>query len=491
MKKIGLIAGISFLAGAIFFALTFGFFQETTDKQIELKPSITKANTETTTTIEHPQPKSQNTERIGSALNFAPLVKKLKAAVVKVEAEAKPRRSSSRGDFFDRFFRNDRERVSGTGSGFFISNDGYILTNNHVVADADKIKITDINKNAFDARRIGSDPKTDLALLKIDVKDVPFIQLGDSEALEVGEWVLAIGNPLGQDLSVTSGIVSAKGRQLSGLAEVDYQDFIQTDAAINHGNSGGPLINMEGKAVGITSVILSTSGGSIGIGFAIPSNMARSVLADLKTEGRVIRGYLGIGITEVLDSEAEQYDMPMGGVLIGSVEKNTPANNAGLEKWDLITEVNGKRVRSSMDLRNIIASHKPGDEVSLTIYRGQKKMTFKVKVTEAPDSVKIKSDGDNGQIIDLGMQLRENSSGIAKEYNLPTSKGIVITDVERGGIAHQNGLQPGDIIIGINRTEIESLRQFRRIISQKSGSKVLLAIIRKDDELLIRFSIPN
>jgi len=491
MKKIGLIAGISFLAGAIFFALTFGFFQETTDKQIELKPSITHAKAETVTTADNAQPPAHGTEKIGSALNFAPLVKKLKAAVVKVEAEAKPQKRSSRGNFFDRFFRNDRERVSGTGSGFFISNDGYILTNNHVVADADKIKITDINKNVFEAKRIGSDPKTDLALLKIEVKDVPFIQLGDSEALEVGEWVLAIGNPLGQDLSVTSGIVSAKGRQLSGLAEVDYQDFIQTDAAINHGNSGGPLINMEGKAVGITSVILSTSGGSIGIGFAIPSNMARSVLTDLKTEGRVIRGYLGIGITEVLDSEAEQYDMPMGGILIGSVEKNTPAKDAGLEKWDLITEVNGKRVRSSMDLRNIIASHKPGDEVTLTIYRGQKKMTFKVKVTEAPDSMKIKSEGDDGQIIDLGMQLRENNSGIAREYNLPTSKGIVITDVDRGGVAHQNGLQPGDIIIGVNRTEIESLRQFRRIISQKSGSRVLLSIIRKDDELLIRFSIPD
>lgn len=494
MKKIGIIVAISFVAGAIFFALTFGYFQQAN------APDMVNAPNErgTITTLAPPTVKADSIDLSTKGFSFAPLVKKVKAGVVKVTSESlvQRRRSLFHDDFFDRFFnipdRGGRQRVSGTGSGFFISADGYILTNNHVVKDAIKITITDINDKEYVAQKIGVDPKTDLALLQIKGKNFPFIELGDSDKLEVGEWVLAIGNPLGQDLSVTSGIVSAKGRELEGL-EVDYQNFIQTDAAINQGNSGGPLINMEGKAIGINSVILSTSGGNIGIGFSIPSNMAIKVIGDLKKEGRVIRGYMGVSIQYIPDEEAKEYGFPQGGVIIGKVDEDTPAKEAGLKKWDLIVEVDGNKIKSARELRNIIASHSPGDVVQLTIFRGNDKKTINVKVMEAPDSVKIRSEDEEGQVIDLGMMLRNNNRSLARQYELGTSEGIVITEVERGGVAYENGLQAGYVIIGVNRVQIESVRQFRKIMASKSrGDRVLMTIVRRDgNEILIRFRIPE
>jgi len=494
MKKIGIIAAISFTAGVIFFALTFGYFQQTN------VPAVVKASNDptTSTTLAPPTVKAESMDLSTKAFSFAPLVKKVKAGVVKVTSEALVQRGRStfHDDFFDRFFnipdRGEGQRVAGMGSGFFISADGYILTNNHVVKDAIKITITDINEKEYVAKKIGTDPKTDLALLKIKGNNFPFIELGDSDELEVGEWVLAIGNPLGQDLSVTSGIVSAKGRELEGL-EVDYQNFIQTDAAINQGNSGGPLINMEGKAIGINSVILSTSGGNIGIGFSIPSNMAKKVIGDLKKEGRVIRGYMGVSIQYIPDDEAKDYGFPQGGVLIGRVDEGTPAKEAGLKKYDLIVEVDGTKIKSARELRNLIASHSPGDVVKLTIYRGNDKKTIDVKVTEAPDSVKIRSEDEEGKVIDLGMVLQNNSRSLARQYELGTSEGIVVMEVERGGVAYENGLQAGYVITGVNRVQIENVRQFRKIMGNKrSGDRVLMTIVRRDgNEILIRFRIPE
>lgn len=496
MKKIGLTAGISFLAGALFFALTFGFFQDAGKNTLELTPPVVKAQTNSESGTQRIEPIKQ----VGQGYSFAPLVKRVRSAVVKVTSESLVARGRSTGfndDFFDRFFRNTprrgperRRRVSGTGTGFFISADGYILTNNHVVENAIKIKITDIDKKEFIAKKIGSDPKTDLALLKIEGKNFPYIELGDSDALEVGEWVLAIGNPLGQDLSVTSGIVSAKGRQLSGL-EVDYQDFIQTDAAVNQGNSGGPLVDMSGKAVGINSVILSTSGGSIGLGFAIPSNMARKVTEDLKKEGRVIRGYMGVGIYDIPQSEAQDYDLPDGGVLIVSVEADTPAEKAGLKKYDLITHLNGKRVKDSRGLMKKVADHKPGETLTLTIYRGKDKKKVKVKVMEAPRSADTLGQGDGENIVDLGMNLRENSRSLARRYDLSTSEGIVVTEVERGSVAYEHGFRAGDIILAVNRTEIESVSQFNRLVAGKKGSRIFITLNRGGRELFVRFSVPE
>jgi len=479
MKKFGLTVSLSFLAGAVFFALTFGYFQNSDNNESFLGPDVARAETVKIT-----------------GMNFAPIVKKVKPAVVQVISETiVERRGFTTGDdFFDRFFdipRRRREKVSGSGSGFFISKDGYLITNNHVVENAIKITIIDIDNKEYKAKKVGLDPKTDLALLKVDKGEHAFIELGDSNKLEVGEWVLAIGNPFGQSLTVTSGIVSAKGRKLEGL-EVEYQNFIQTDAAINRGNSGGPLINMEGKAIGINSVILSSTGGNIGIGFAIPSNMARKVMTDLKKEGRVIRGYLGITIYDIPDREAPDYDMERGGVLINTVEPDSPAEKAGIKKYDIVIQINGEDVKTASKLQTMVANLSPGDSLELTILRGKEKKKLTAVVREAPDTIKVRPGGDSGVTVDLGMVLMDNSTAIARRYELDTSEGIIVKEVKRGSNAQQNGIRGMDIILRVNRLEIESISQFRDFISSRNpASRVLLVINRGGTEFLVRYKLPE
>ncbi len=477
---------MSFSALLILLVMTFVFCQGGNDADKAVTPAEAKTETPAISTTPAPV--------IG--VDFVSLVEKVRPAVVKVRSEAIVERQFSTGDdFFDRFFnvpqRKEKEHVSGLGSGFFISADGYILTNNHVVKDAIKITVMDIDNNEYKAKKIGTDPKTDLALIKVDGDNHPFLQLGDSDSVRVGEWVLAIGNPLGQDLSVTSGIVSAKGRELEGL-EVDYQSFIQTDAAINQGNSGGPLVRTDGTAIGINSVILSTSGGNIGIGFSIPSNMAKKVINDLKKGGHVVRGYLGVQITLITDEEAKQLDLPHGGILIGKVDAGTPAQKAGLKKYDLIVEVNGKPIKSVTELRTMIAGFNPGDKLQLTIYREKAKKDVEVTIEEAPETASIKKgEGEEEQVIDLGMVLKDNSRALAERYNLSITGGIVVMEVEQGGVASQNGLQPGDIITAVNRTQVENVEQFKKIMSGKSGSTVFITIIRQGQEYLARFKVPG
>lgn len=497
MKKvslIGVVVGVSFLAGAIFFALTFGYFQQSPPKPVaEQNKTGIELPANSSRTLTMPSAQAQETSMKGHVPSFAPLVKRVRGAVVKVKSEVIRESRGSMRSFEDFFRRRGRSRrrqpVIGTGSGFFISNDGYILTNNHVVKDAVKVTIIDINEKEYTAKKIGLDPKTDLALLKIKGNNFPYIELGDSDALEVGEWVLAIGNPLDQDLSVTSGIVSAKGRNLQGL-DVDFQNFIQTDAAINRGNSGGPLINMDGKAVGINSVILSPGGGNIGIGFAIPSNMAKKVIKDLKKEGRVIRSVIGVGIKQLTAQDAKDLGFPHKGVMIVSVEKNGPADKAGIERFDLIIGVNGKKVTNEMVLRNKISSTPPGNKVKIKVFREDKEMTFTVKVKEAPDSVMFRSEEKGGEIIDLGMVIQNNSRSLAEQYELSTSDGVVIMEIQRGGVAYQHRLKVGDIITGINRTKITNTKQFEEIIAKKTGSSVFLSITRGPNEFFIKFSVP-
>jgi serine protease Do len=476
MKKIGIIAGASFLAGAIFFALSFGFLQKTVNDQPVLRPAVISAET-----ISAP----------GAANNFVAIVKKVKPAVVKVISESIVQSRSPFGDdFFDQFFNvpQRQQKRSGEGSGFFISADGYILTNNHVVRDAIKVKVFNIDKEEFTAKIIGTDPKTDLALLKINDKNVPYIDLGDSNAVEVGEWVLAIGNPFGQDLTVTSGIISAKGRQL-GLAT--YEDFLQTDAAINMGNSGGPLINMKGEAIGINSTILTPSAGNIGIGFAIPSNMAKKVISDLKSKGKVVRGWFGIQIQDITGSEAKDLDLAMAGALVQKVEENSPAQKAGLKRYDLIVAINGKTIKTAAELQMEIANSNPGDEIEVTIFRNRDKQTVKIKVSEAPDSIKERALAES-KSLNLGMTLVKNTPALAREYELKTSKGLVVDNVDRDGVAAENGLKPGDVILAVNRSEIDSVEQFKRILaSRRGGSSVMLLINRDGDEVYRRFALPE
>ncbi len=404
MKKIGFIAGASFLAGAIFFALSFGFLQKTANETPFISPEIARAASlrgDAAESVVAPLPAA-------APNSFVSIVRRVKPAVVKVVSESVVEGRSMFGDdFFEQFFSTPRrqEKRSGAGSGFFISADGYILTNNHVVQDAVKVKIFDIDKKEYSAKIIGTDPKTDLALLKVTAQSVPYIALGDSNSVEVGEWVLAIGNPFNQDLTVTAGIISAKGRQL-GLAQ--YEDFLQTDASINMGNSGGPLINMKGEAIGINSTILSPSSGSIGIGFAIPTNMAKKVVADLKSKGKVVRGWFGIGIQDISESDAKDFDLQSGGVMVQRVEENSPAWKAGLKRYDLIVAINNKAVKSAADLQMEIANSAPGDEISVTLFRGRDKQVLKVKVSEAPDAAREQAVAESRDL-NLGMTLAKNT----------------------------------------------------------------------------------
>jgi len=474
MKKIGLVAGASFLAGAIFFALTFGFIQKNSTESLKIKQIEAYADG-----VKSGGP------------NFAPLVKKVKPTVVKVISESirQRRRSAFGDDFFDRFFNSPRrsEKVSGVGSGFLISKDGYIVTNNHVVKGAIKVTVTTFDEKEYLAKIIGTDPKTDLALLKIKGKDHPFIALGDSDAVEIGEWVLAIGNPFGQDLTVTSGIISAKGRR---IGTTDYEDYLQTDAAINRGNSGGPLINMDGKVVGINSVIIAPAGGSVGIGFAISSNIAKKVIGDIRTKGRVVRGWLGISIKQLNKEEAKQFDYPMEGLLVQNVEDSSPAQKAGLKRNDFIIKLNSDRIKSGSDLSLKIANLDPGNIIKLTLYRGEKLINVSIKIGEAPDTLKFRSSGEDGRTIDLGMILVDNSRSLASELELRTTRGIVVQ--KASGIASKNGIKPYDVILGVNRTEIASVDQFRKILStKKQGSYVFLYINRFGQESYLKFILPE
>jgi len=344
-------------------------------------------------------------------LDFVAVSEKVGPTVVKIVAERPDDREMMGGqgpfeDFWDRYFGNPNQPRSRNqnpreaplvivqGTGFFISADGYLLTNNHLVEKAKKVSVFTVTGDEYDAKVIGTDPHTDVALIKVEGKSFPFAELGDSNAMKIGEWVLAIGNPLGMEHTVTAGIVSAKGRQNIGLGDASsYEDFIQTDAAINQGNSGGPLINLKGQVIGINSNILTSSGGNIGIGFAIPSEIAKKVVIQLKEKGRVIRSRLGVSIrTADIDQDLQK---ALGlkdrkGALINDVDKDGPADKAGLKRMDVVTAVNGQPVANSSDLRFKISDLPPGSSVEIAFIRDGKQMTAKATVVELTPEVKVK-----------------------------------------------------------------------------------------------------
>ncbi|MCP5054793.1 MAG: PDZ domain-containing protein [bacterium] len=511
MKKTGVVAGVGFLAGALFLALFLGYFRETPPGEPANGSASNLASTSPITTPEINIPADTGSDTApgnsagdtngidtgsrenlievdGSRLSFAPLVKKVRPAVVKVTSVPK---KGSREELLKEFFnsRPRRERNRGVGSGFLVSGDGYIVTNHHVVKGAHTIKITTLDETEYPARIIGADPRTDLALLKIDAENMPFVRLGDSNKVEIGEWVLAIGNPLNQDQTVTAGIISAKGRQLGAA---DFEDFLQTDAAINLGNSGGPLINMEGRVIGINSSILATFGGNIGIGFAIPSNMAGKVIRDLKSKGRVIRGYMGINIRFMGEQDIKDWDLPTTGVIITDVEENSPAEIAGLEKIDLIVEINGKTIKNTRELAGEISESRPGDILELTIYRKKEKKTIAVKVGEAPETLKYVSPGEDGQSFDLGMVLMKNTPALTRMYNLKTPNGLLVTQVKKDGIADKSIIKRLDVILEVNGKELDGIEQLQGILSKKKpGSLIMLTINRAGNESFLRFKLPE
>src|SRR5208337_1800879 len=454
-------------------------------------------------------------EKVGVITSFAPLVKKMIPAVVSVNVVQDVKVSgtpfgpqagpgddngggddngdsggdqgggppSGGGDPFDqlrRYFGQGGQREykqHGLGSGVIVSADGYILTNNHVVGNAEEIHVTLQDKREFTAKVIGKDAKTDLGLIKIDTKDaLPVATLGDSNSTDVGDWVIAIGNPFNVGMTVTAGIVSAKGRILGG----DYDDFIQTDASINPGNSGGPLINTRGEVIGINTAIYSRTGANNGIGFAIPIDMARNVMDQLKAHGRVIRGWLGVEIQEVTPDLAQSFGLPKPeGALVASADKDGPAGKGGIERGDIVLSFNGHPVDDEHELPALVAQTPINQTVPVEVVRNGKHMTLEVTIGERKEpqvaSAKAETPGGN-----WGMQVGDITPEIAQQFHLESSKGVVIQKVAPDSPSAEAGLQPGDVVLEVNHDKIAALADFvAKAKEAQSRKKPALLLVQR------------
>jgi serine protease Do len=387
------------------------------------------------------------------------------------------------GDEFLRRFLPDYElshpqrfKQSGQGSGFLISEDGYILTNNHVVGDADKIRVRLHDGREFDAKRIGSDPRSEVAVIKIEGHDFPCLRKGDSAALEIGELVIAIGNPFGLNETVTVGVVSAKGR---GMRITDYEDFIQTDAAINPGNSGGPLLNIEGAVVGINTAIYSQSGGYQGIGFAIPINVADAIREQMVRTGRVTRGYLGVSIQELTADLAESLGLSHArGILVTDVERGSPAAAAGIEPADVIVKLDGRDVTTLNAFRYQVSAAPPGSELALTIQREDRALEIKARTGAVPGEEETESVGA-GMYEQLGLTVADLGREAAEVYGYDLNEGALVTEVEPDGLAAAAGLQPGALITRVNRNRISSEADFRTELGKAADAPSVVLLVKR------------
>ncbi len=429
-------------------------------------------------------------KRTGKA--FSEVAKKAMPAVVFITVEKEvevqgysPFRFNDPFDFFgfDRFRgqpggpQTQRRVVQGWGSGFIITRDGYILTNNHVVGDSDKITVKLHDGRTFEAELVGTDPRSEVAVIKIDAEKLPFLEAADSSKLDIGEWVIAIGNPFGLAETLTVGVVSAKGRSNIGLA--DYEDFIQTDAAINPGNSGGPLLNIDGKVIGINTAIMSQSGGYMGIGFAIPINMALAIRDQLVEKGRVTRGFLGVRLNpQYGDEMAESFGLDEArGALVAEVMEDTPGAEAGLRSGDIILQVNGEELRDSNELINKIALMRPGTDVILKIFRDGKEIEKKATLGTYPGDEESQSEAVEilGQ---LGFSVTELTPELGSRLGYELEEGVVVSEVESGSIAEAAGIQPGQLILGVNRRQVAGPAEFKEEIARAADTKKLLLRIK-------------
>ncbi len=432
---------------------------------------------------------------------FAAAAKAATPAVVSIKIQKVITRQPGAGDandtggaedFLRRFFggalpqRPQRYLERGQGSGFIISRDGYILTNNHVVGDVDLMTVTMTDGRTFtNAKVIGTDPDSEVALIKIPGENFPFIRFGDSDRLEVGDWVMAIGTPFTLTSTVTAGIVSATKRTV-GIAA--YENFIQTDAAINPGNSGGPLIDLTGRAVGINTAILSESGGYMGIGFAIPINMARRIAEQLRSTGRVIRGYIGLYGQDVTPEIAQMLKLPQPqGVIVAQVEPNSPAGHAALQRGDVILEVNGSPIESYDSFRNAVAAMQPGTTIQLQVWRGGKTSQRSLTLGERPGAraqaqpTPQKPEAPQETRQTLGVEVRNLSPALAQRFGYRPGEGVIVTAVAPGSPAGSVGIRPGDLIVSVNGQTVTSTDQFAKVIRQaRQGGKALLLIRRED-----------
>ncbi len=383
-------------------------------------------------------------------------------------------------EFFRHFFGQTPEqemKQRSLGSGVVVSGDGYILTNNHVVADADEILVTLSDKKKYEAQIIGRDPKSDLALIKIKTENtIPAARLGDSDKLMVGDWVVAIGNPFGLGSTVTAGIVSAKGRVIGAGP---YDNFIQTDASINPGNSGGPLFNLDGEVIGINTAIVAPSGGNVGIGFAIPINMAKSVMPQLKERGKVIRGWLGVSIQVVTQEIKEKFGLKTEeGALIGEVTKDSPADKGGLKRGDVIISFDGKKVKAMKTLPSMVAETPVGKEVEILIIRKGKEKRLTVKIGELKEETKTAVAITPEIEKAFGLSVQELTPELAESLSLKGENGVVISGINKGSPASDAGLQRGDLIQEIEHEPIENLSDYKRIMKESSSKKQILIVIK-------------
>jgi serine protease Do len=385
------------------------------------------------------------------------------------------------GDQFGQGGKPHAEREQALGSGVIITVDGTILTNNHVIDGATDIKVQLSDKREFVAKLVGADPKSDIAVLKIEGKDLPTLPLGDSSQLNVGDLIFAIGDPFGVGETATMGIVSATGRSRLGIE--DYENFIQTDAAINPGNSGGAMIDIHGNLVGINTAILSHggSGGNEGVGFAIPMSMAKPVMDQILAHGKVVRGYLGVHIQDFSPELAKSFNFNQsGGVLIGDVSANTPAANAGLKKGDVVVKLNGQAVSESNDLRNTISQMAPGTQVKLDIWRDGKVQPYTVTLGELPNdktSAEGSDEGSSGEI--QGIDVQDLTPEISQQLNLPSgTHGVVVTSVDPASAAAAAGINRGDLIQEINHKPVTSAAQYKQLMSSAGSQPILLLINR-------------
>ncbi len=388
------------------------------------------------------------------------------------------------GDEFSRRFPPPREqRELSLGSGVIVEPNGYIVTNYHVVAQAEEIKVLlDSPRREFTAKLVGSDPKTDLAVIKIDAQKLPTLPWGDSDKLRVGEDVLAIGSPFALSQTVTAGIVSAVGRANVGIA--DYEDFIQTDAAINPGNSGGALINANGELVGINTAIFSRTGGYIGIGFAVPSNMVRDVMHSLLTIGKVVRGWLGVSIQPVTPELAKQFQLPdTNGVLVSDVMAKSPAARAGITTGDVVLAYGDKSIDSPGLLRNLVAATEVGAQVKLTLLRRGERRTVAVRIEEQPQETRAEGQSqapgtESGGLV--GVEVQELTPEIRQQLGLPPqTPGVVISGLDPSSPAAATGLQPGDVIAEINRQPVRSIDDYGRLLAALGEDEDVLLLINR------------
>ncbi|MDX9833776.1 MAG: DegQ family serine endoprotease [Desulfobulbus sp.] len=431
-----------------------------------------------------------------SAKAFSSVVKKAGPAVVHVAVEKATKGSGQfpselfSDPFFERFFGPqfrhprvpDRERRNfrqqAAGSGFIITSDGHILTNNHVVEGAEKVTVRLADKREFTAKVVGTDPQSDVAILKIDGSDLPVLPLGNSDTLEVGEWVIAIGSPFELSQTVTVGVVSAKGRNRMGIN--DYENFIQTDAAINPGNSGGPLLNIHGEAVGMNTAIFSRSGGYMGIGFAIPISMAKSIEQQLRTSGKVTRGWLGIVIQDVDENLAKSFGGKANdGALIAEVADESPAKKSGLLQGDIIMAINETPVTDVGDLRNRIAMTPPNTALTLRVLRDGKERDLAVTVGEQPADITSIAKKMNSTTLDkMGLTLQDLTEEIAGQFGYRKDQGVLIADVEAGSAAARVGLQAGQLIEEVNRVRVRSLKELQQALKQSANVKQTQTLLR-------------